>query len=77
MEWTRHDGMNITTMYTNTQLNTRTTSILTLRLGPSDNSIIFSCKTGFKIKSTELEKSEIRNVPTFEFVWNFKTAVLC
>lgn len=76
MEWSRNDGMNITTLYTNIQHNASITSTLTLHLNPNDNGVTFACKTGF-IKSTKVEKSEIRNVPTYKFVWNYTTTVLC
>ena len=76
MEWSRDDGMNITTMFTNIQHNGTITSTLMLHLNPGDNSVTFSCKTGFT-KSTEMKNTELRNVPTYLFIWNYTTNVLC
>src|SRR6218665_1124130 len=76
MEWLRHDGMNITTMFTNIQHNGTITSTLLLHLNPGDNGVTFSCRTGF-IKATEMEETKVRNLPTYQFIWNYTTNVLC
>ena len=76
MEWSRHDDTNVTTMPTIIQHNASTTSTLTLRLSPRDNSVTFSCKTAFA-QSIEMKTSGIRNVPKYQYVWNHTISVLC
>lgn len=77
MEWSRNDGMNIKPMSKVIQHNTTITSTLTLHLSPIDNDVTFACKTAFTPSSEIETKTQVRNVPAYQFVWNFTANVLC
>lgn len=77
MEWSRDDIINVTTISNDIRLNTSITSTLTLSLKSDDNDVTFVCKTFFNDVTNNKARTQVRNVPAYEFAWKFMVNVLC